>query len=526
MIGRFWKNPLFLREATQRTRLLWTPLGLLAITVLLTLIIGTIGGLMLAGSARPAQIGIALFHTFFSVAFFVVIVAGSTVAANSVAAERDGKTWEPLVLTGISTNDVAKGKLASALSSIGTYIVMIAPVGAMSFLFGGVTAIELACAYVWLAIFGVLSAAFGLALSSVMTVRGAVVVTLLLTFFLSPFLFGAGWGVGAAVSNVVKEVDPYPAWLPTAYDRMPFGLDYVSWLVVAPLSASFVTFWFLYEAARANLADPNDDRSSGMRLWFLVSGGLLALALASILATVAGSGAATDPAVGVALVVVYFLFLTFSAFTFVGEPVVLSRRVRRLVKEPGGPRGILVPGLISGALMTMFVGVLGLTLLLVTLAIADLKSPSGPRYVAAVGVVAGNGAGFVAFLLGLGAFLRARGGTSFSTRLLLFVALFFAFVGPWVVTAVAYAATKSAVIAAPSPIFSVIAAAEFVRPFGKPDTTNIVAASIAGGAWLLVGILLFVGAVRRAAEEERRSRKAEWDLDQRMKAAREGDEAG
>ncbi len=523
MKRRAWENPLFVREATQRTRLLWTPLGLLATTVLLTLLIGTVGGLMLAARSRPAQIGIALFHTFFSVAFFVIIGAGATVAAHSVASERDGRTWEPLILTGITTREIARGKLASALSSIGTYIVMIAPVGALSFLFGGVTAVELALAYAWLAIFGVLSAAFGLALSSVMTVRGAVVVTLLLSFSLSPVLFGVGWGIGAFVSDVFKEVDPYPVWLPTAYDRVPFGISYVSWLVFVPLSSAGICFWYLYEAARANLADPNDDRSSGLRRWFLVSGTLLAVALASIVAT--AGGGPTGVRLSLVLVVAYFGFLGFSAFTFVGEPVVPSRRVLRLMKEPGGPQGLLAPGLVSAALMVMLIGGVGVTVLLVTLAFTVASSTTGPREVAAVGVVAANAVGFVAFLLGLGALLRARGATSFSTRLLLSVASFFAFVGPWVVMAVGWAATKALVVACPSPIFAVIAAAEFVSPLPPSSPTNIIAAAAVGAAWLALGGGLFGAAARRAALERTRARKAEWDLDQRMASAREADEA-
>src|SRR5690606_29236876 len=64
-------NPLWLREMRQAARLTRTPLVLMVLTVLMTLLMATIGALM-SGSRSPAEAGTVLFHVYFSLAYFVV----------------------------------------------------------------------------------------------------------------------------------------------------------------------------------------------------------------------------------------------------------------------------------------------------------------------------------------------------------------------------------------------------------------------------------------------------------------------
>ncbi|PMU64969.1 ABC transporter permease, partial [Pseudomonas sp. FW215-L2] len=83
-------------------------------------------------------------------AYLVVTLVGPAVAANSIASEREGKTWEAVLLTGLTPKNIARGKFMAAYTTIAIYIVVLAPVGALSFLFGGVTATDVVTAFAFL----------------------------------------------------------------------------------------------------------------------------------------------------------------------------------------------------------------------------------------------------------------------------------------------------------------------------------------------------------------------------------------
>ncbi len=93
---RLWEsqpNPLWIRELRQSARLGRTPVILTVVTVLMVLLIATLGGIV-STEASPATTGVVVFQVFFSVAYFVVTLVGPAVAANSIASEREGRTWE------------------------------------------------------------------------------------------------------------------------------------------------------------------------------------------------------------------------------------------------------------------------------------------------------------------------------------------------------------------------------------------------------------------------------------------------
>jgi len=80
-------NPVWLRELRQAARLQRTPVILAVVTGMVTLLICSIGGIA-SVAGEPAKVGVALFHVFFSVAFFVVTWTGPAVAASTIASER------------------------------------------------------------------------------------------------------------------------------------------------------------------------------------------------------------------------------------------------------------------------------------------------------------------------------------------------------------------------------------------------------------------------------------------------------
>src|SRR5690606_36132344 len=102
-------NPVWIRELKQSARLPRTPIILAVVTGIVTLLIASIGG-VLSVTAEPAQVGTGVFHTFFSLAFAIVTSVGPAVAAATVASEKSGRTWEALLLTGLSPAGIARGK--------------------------------------------------------------------------------------------------------------------------------------------------------------------------------------------------------------------------------------------------------------------------------------------------------------------------------------------------------------------------------------------------------------------------------
>ena len=107
-------NPVWIRELKQAARLQRTPIILAVVTGMMTLLICSVGGVA-STTAEPAKVGVGIFHTFFSLAFAVVTWVGPAVAANTIAGERGGRTWEALQLTGLSAATIARGKYTTGL---------------------------------------------------------------------------------------------------------------------------------------------------------------------------------------------------------------------------------------------------------------------------------------------------------------------------------------------------------------------------------------------------------------------------
>src|ERR1041384_7784208 len=211
-------NPVWMRELRQSARLQRTPVILMTVTVAIALLICSVGGIA-SVTAEPAKVGVGIFHTFFSLAFALVTWLGPAVAASTIAGEKNGRTWEALALTTLSPARIARGKFLAAYTYVGLYLVMLAPVGALPFLFGGVTATEVMLAFFCCFVFAALAVAFGLALSSkFQSSAAAIIVTLIVALVTS---FTVYIVLGVALSVAVHEQWPAiaqaaPVWLPTA----------------------------------------------------------------------------------------------------------------------------------------------------------------------------------------------------------------------------------------------------------------------------------------------------------------------
>ncbi len=495
-------NPVWMRELRASARLSRTPIVLAVTTGMMTLLICSVGGIA-SIDAEPAKVGVWLYHTFFSLAFTLVAWMGPAMAASSIAAERSGGTWEALELTGLGAPAIARGKLLGALTYVAMYLVMLAPVGGLPFLFGGVTALEVLLAFVVLGAASVLSVTFGLAMSSKFASPAlAILVTLLVSIPSSIAAYlGLGVGLSFAANNLWHGVAAgAPVWLPTAYARADLGLEYVTLLVLVPLVLIGLPAWLFHEITIANMAAPSDDRSTRLRVWTLVTGPFLT-------ATGVACGVAlTDPDWFVAAVIGLFTTYLFMTFLFAGEPLGPSARVQaRWQREgAGAARRFLGPGVMpaSGLLLML---VFGSFAALLGAAWFTIPSPDDFRGVLAI---AGYAVAFLVFATGFGAWTRARSQSSGVPRVLLLGAVFLAFVGPWIAMAITGAfstSDRALLVAAPSPLY----AFELRKLIGVATPERelaVLAGTIACFSWSLIGLGLLAlagGRVERRRLEER-----------------------
>lgn len=501
-------NPVWMRELKQAARLQRTPIILAVVTGMMTLLICSVGGVA-STSAEPAKVGVGIFHTFFSLAFAVVTWVGPAVAANTIAGERSGRTWEALQLTSLSPRTITRGKFLAAFTYISLYIVMLVPVGALPFLFGGVTATEVLFAFALLFLLAALSVAFGLSVSAKFSSpAAAIIVTLLVALPVSMTVYGAA---GVGLSFVAHDVWPGvpggpPVWLPSAYVRADFGLPYLVFLVLCPTVLAVLPCWLFYEVTVANMGSASDDRSTRLRVWFLVSMPIFTAVIALITLAVSSTDWVYT---GSALI---WAFGCFGAFLFAGEPLGPSSRVLAHWERArtAGVVKSLGPGVMRASVMLLWLTVAGL---LVSGAVGLFVAKTSADRDALI-AFHGYAVAFFGFVVGFNAWARARAQSSLGPRVLLVVALFFAFVGPWIAMAIAGVITserdRAMLMAGPSPTFAVTM--EQAIATASPDRGLITTTGAAcAAAWAVIGVGLFASAglrVRKRLQAERESRLA------------------
>lgn len=533
-IARMWREPnaIWMREMRQSSRLGRTPWILFGLSLTISLLMCSIGGIAASDNTSPASLGGALFQTFFSIAAFVVMIVGPTVAANSIASEREGRTWEAVLLTGLHPKDIARGKFIAAYTSIAMHIVVLAPVGALPFLFGGVTATEVVVAFAFLFVFAALAVAFGLAVSSLMSsLRGAIVLTLILAICLGPLLYAVfGFWGSFGIHKLWSDVpEGFPVWLPLAYTRAPLGLEYLLLLVAMPLLLILVPAWFLYEVTVANLTGETDDRSTGLKRWFFVCTPLVAIACA--LPGVVALDDKDRVAWSVAGETVFAAYAGFCALLFAFDPAGPSRRVLVHWRRAGAGvfRRFFGPGLAKTASLVVVLGFLALLGIMAidaaalylqptpppstTLGYYSLYTPSRTDRLTQIFVFGAYCAPYFVFTMGLVTYFRSRGQSPWIARLVTSAVLFLASAAPWVVAAIGGVVTSThddtwLVVGAPSPFYAYVMVSRLDH--GPGDDTPIVPVGLAMALlWGFIGLLLLAFAARRSARTVR-EQSVQW----------------
>lgn len=472
-------NPLWIRELRQASRVQRTPFILMTLTVLAALGMGAISGM--ASRAEPSSsIGATLFQAFFSMAFFVVALVGAAVGANNIASEREGKTWEPLVLTGLPAHVIARGKFLAGLTSVSLYVAILAPVGALPFLFGGIGALEVVIAFLGLILVSSLSVGFGLTVgSAIQSGRVAIVVAIVAAAFiaLAGYQF-LGSHLGILMHQMWEHVDPRPIWYPAALVHAPFTREYVIILIVQPGIAFLAIAWLFYAVTVSNMTSAFKDRSRSLVRWFTVMSPLCAAALASP-ALIAPS---------------YQVGNIAWRSTFIFSCLVLVATV--LFQDDSSPRhGI--PRL-RPLLRAIAVGIPCLSLLTLALMLIATRRAHpdiADRMKVIVYLSGGYLDAFSLFTMGLAAWLRTLPITLKAARLTLIAVLVIVVTAPFVAAAVmGMAGGETMLYAVPSPAYTMYLAQELST--AAYDVESMMHVWI--GAWGMLGVGLLALAIVRA----------------------------
>ncbi len=506
-------NPLWLREMIQSSRLTRTPLILMTITILLTVITCSVGGIA-SSSVDPTELGSILFHVFFSLCYAVVCWIGPGVGTLLVSAEHSHRTWEALVLTGLSASQIARGKYLAALTYVGMYLVMLAPIGAVAFVAGGVSAWEVIWAFVLLVVFGSLAVGFGIAVgSSVKKPAPAMMTSIVVAVGVS---FGVYLAVGVFGAALASEqwraiTAGAPVWLPTAYTRAPFSLQYFATLVFAPLTTAIVVGWLFFEVAVANMGSPGDDRLFGLKRWLAAALPLLTLvALTPRVWLTARSEVWLAPAIGLAAL---FLVSGLSLLILAGDDIAPSKRVLvSFERDHAGPlRRFLGPGISRTVVLVLAVHAICSMALLAMGYIEEMDNARvlGSTKVGRLGSllsIACASFAFLVFVSGLLVFVRSRSQGGRAPRLIALGAAFVGLAGPWLLLAIAGLVgsgfRSSMWVASPSPLFCAVVIDELL----KRDVWTVphsIAQLMSAGGWTCAGVALWILGQKRLRAEPR-----------------------
>jgi ABC-type transport system involved in multi-copper enzyme maturation permease subunit len=536
-------NPLLIRELRQAMRLPRLPWQIAAVVALLGLGMLSFGSLE-GKQGRSAQLGVGLFQGFITILLGYVALMGPATAAGAIASEREGKTLEPLLLTGLSPRDIARGKFLAAFGTIALQVLALFPLSAIPFLFGGVTAAELLVAVFYVMLVAALSVAFGLAVASrTQTLRAALALSVVLPAAALPLAFGVLFGVGEAISRKKWPMlqASGPVWWASAYTSVPFGFDYVLWLLLWPLLAIGLPFWLFSTLTASNLAGANDDRSTGVKRWLF--GATLSLSAVGFL-TCFRVEASSALAAAVLMQVLIASLLLVGVLFIVGDPLTASRLVRARWERSGA--GALSrffgPGLLRGGALVLLCalvalgacfagGVMGSSTAGLRNLIGVPSSSAGPVDAAsALAIVVVYTFMFATFLVGFAVFLRTgrRASAPAVARAWTIAVTMFALLAPWILFTILGSldagARENAVVAAPSPAYAYFAFERELRKYG--DGVQVTMAALGAAlAWGAVGTTLLglawerarrtVSAQQEAIERTQRrlDREAEEDVD-------------
>ncbi len=193
-------NPVLIKELRGRMRgnravvLLTIYLSVISVVTLLVYL-AVVSSMSFGASSFDVgrQIGRSIFITVMSVALAQVCIITPSLTSGSIAGEKERQSYDLLVTTLLSPVQIILGKLGAALAFALLLIIAVLPLAGLSFLFGGVSGLEMVLGMVGLLVSAMLYASLGLMWSTIMrSTLGSTVMaqgTVLIWLMGIPFLF-------------------------------------------------------------------------------------------------------------------------------------------------------------------------------------------------------------------------------------------------------------------------------------------------------------------------------------------------
>lgn len=194
---QLFMNPVMLKELRGRMRTM-RPFIILSVYLVFTAAITLLIYLAVTGFNEGVDIrggrdiGQAIFFTVCIAALIQVCVITPSLTAGSIVGEKERQSYDLLISSLLSPWQIVLGKLVSALAFALLLVLSMVPLASLSFLFGGVSGLELLLAVVGIFVTGVLYATVGIFWSTIMsgTLAATVLsqVTILIQLLGLPFL--------------------------------------------------------------------------------------------------------------------------------------------------------------------------------------------------------------------------------------------------------------------------------------------------------------------------------------------------
>jgi hypothetical protein len=177
------RNPILVKEMRGRMRgnramlILTIYLSIIAVvTLLVYLAMASTMSFGVSDLEVGRRIGKTIFLTVMTVALALVCIITPALTSPSIAGERERQSFDLLITTLLSPWQIVLGKLTAALAFALLLIVAVLPMAGLSFLFGGVSGIELLIGIVGLVVSAILFASLGMFWSTLMrSTQGATV---------------------------------------------------------------------------------------------------------------------------------------------------------------------------------------------------------------------------------------------------------------------------------------------------------------------------------------------------------------
>jgi ABC-type transport system involved in multi-copper enzyme maturation permease subunit len=359
----FLDDPILLKElraSFRKRHFFWLQTGLLLVVALV--VIFTMWYYTDDYRRDPSEIGRKTFLLFGSLELGLIVLIFPAFACTSITDERTNKSLDLLLTTNLSPSRIVLGKTLAAFVYGLQFIITTLPLVALTFLYGGVTPGQIVLAYGGMVVLAALITVHALSVSSAApsTLRAVLSTYVGLVLIVIPIAlplvttYPVSWAMGTAGNGTLSGVLAVHVYGPLtktaplleardtvlAFDGFTTALY---WAGHALFYASAISLFFL--VARHRLAPQASNRSTPLRVWFLLTFGLFLAGTLAALVHLGPGKSANDILIALELAI-FFIFVG-AAVAFAGEDPLVPRRLRASFDKLRGlkaPIGVLYPG--------------------------------------------------------------------------------------------------------------------------------------------------------------------------------------